>query len=344
MTSNPKSIRLCLLFAFASSTVSAHHNSGAVFDMENEVTIEGVVTKYEFRNPHVYIYVDAEDSNGNIVNFRIEAGPFGILRRFGWSRDTLSEGDKLTVTGNPARNPERHALFLKSGKSDERDLPPFRGDQARETLTTYSATTGSKAEGLNGTWETVLDIAQLGLLEAPEDLPLTPKGVAAVESFDDNTMHPGLDCIPITAPGLMLIPDTKSIEIGDEFIRIRAEFDNAERVVQMSDSSKNNSRSAIQGESIGRWEDDVLVIETSAFPDHRSGNGYGLPSGSQKSLNERLQLNPDAKSLTYHFELNDPEFLAEPISGEVQWAYRPDVEYLGLECDPENSRRYLDEQ
>ena len=77
MTLNPESIRLCLLLAFASSTVSAHHNSGAVFDMENEVTIEGVVTKYEFRNPHVYIYVDAEDSNGNIVNFRIEAGPSG---------------------------------------------------------------------------------------------------------------------------------------------------------------------------------------------------------------------------------------------------------------------------
>jgi hypothetical protein len=302
------------------------------------------VTKYEFRNPHVYVYVDAKNGDGEIVSWRIEAGPLGILRRLGWDRNTLAAGDNISVIGNPARNPEKHAAFLKSGQVNDIDLPPFRGEESRKTLTTYKATTKGKADSLNGTWVTLLNLANFALVEEPEKLPMTPKGSAALESFDENTMHTGLDCIPFTAPVLMLVPDTKSIRISDDFISIRADFDNAERLIRMTEISHDSDEATVQGSSVGRWEDKTLVIETNRFADHRMGNSFGLPSGSQKHLAESLELNPDGKSLTYRFELNDPEFLTEPISGEVQWAYRPDVEYLGLECDPENSRRFLDEQ
>ena len=344
MTSIRISIPWCILLAFNSVSANAHHNSGAVFDLETEVTIAGVVTKYEFRNPHVYVYVNAKNGEGEVVNWRIEAGPLGILRRLGWNRNMLAVGDAISIIGNPARNPEKHAAFLKSGQANDIELPPFRGEESFKTLATYEATTEGRADGLNGTWVTMIDLANAAVVEEPENLSLTAKGAAALESFDENTMHTGLDCIPMTAPALMLIPDTKSIKIGDDFISIRADFDNAERLIRMTEISHDGDHATIQGNSVGHWEDQVLVIETDRFADHRMGNSFGLPSGSQKHLVERLEVNPDGKSLTYQFELQDPEFLTDSVSGKVQWAYRPDVEYRGVECDPENSRRFLDEQ
>ena len=58
-------------------------------------------------------------------------------------------------------------------------------------------------------------------------------------------------------------------------------------------------------------------------------------------LHEELELSAGGKSLTYRFTLEDPEFLTEPLSGEAQWTYRPDLEYESLECDLENSRLFL---
>ena len=81
----------------------AHHNTGALFDLETEITLDGVVTEYEWRNPHVYIYVQIEGADEDADVWVIEAGPLALMRRLGWSRDTLATGDRVVVTGNPAR-------------------------------------------------------------------------------------------------------------------------------------------------------------------------------------------------------------------------------------------------
>ena len=95
-----------------------------------------------------------------------------------------------------------------------------------------------------------------------------------------------------------------------------------------------------QGHSIGWWESDVLVVDTTHFTDHRSGNARGVRSGSQKHLVERFELNPDRTNLTYRFELDDPEYLAAPVTGELQAAYRPDLDFVPVTCNPEAARRF----
>jgi hypothetical protein len=70
------------------------------------------------------------------------------------------------------------------------------------------------------------------------------------------------------------------------------------------------------------------------------GNAYGLPSGEHKGLRERLTPGADGASLTYHFELNDPEFLAVPVTGDVKWVPRPNLAYAPPACDPENASRF----
>ena len=98
---------LAIVVAIAPPAVSAHHNSGAQFDTSDEVTVEGVVTGYEWTNPHVYLFVEAEDGGTSTI-WEIEAGPVALMKRLGWSRQTLAIGDRLAVTANPGKNPDKH--------------------------------------------------------------------------------------------------------------------------------------------------------------------------------------------------------------------------------------------
>ena len=139
----------------------------------------------------------------------------------------------------------------------------------------------------------------------------------------------------------MVFPDIKTIEIGDEIVVIHSEFEGVNRIVHMNVSSHDGAAIAHQGHAIGWWEGDVLVVDTANFADHRMGNAFSLPSGAGKHLVERFELHPDGTSLIYSFTLEDREYLAAPISGEVRWVHRPDLELSVEECDLENARRYL---
>jgi hypothetical protein len=111
----------------------------------------------------------------------------------------------------------------------------------------------------------------------------------------------------------------------------------------MDSTTHDEAPASHHGHSIGRWAGDALIVETERFADHRMGNAFMLTSGPDKRLVEQFELGPDGDALTYTFELSDPAYLAEPITGEVRWAYRPDLELASVDCNIENARRYLEE-
>lgn len=86
------------------SQSSAHHSFQAVYDMDEPLTVEGTVTKLEWMNPHIYYYVDVEQEDGTVVNFRIEGGTPNSLYRRGWRKDDMKPGDVITVRAFRARN------------------------------------------------------------------------------------------------------------------------------------------------------------------------------------------------------------------------------------------------
>jgi hypothetical protein len=200
------------------------------------------------------------------------------------------------------------------------------------------------ASGLDGTWATLLSWPALQPFVQPiEHMQLTDAGAAAVASYDERTMNPGLACVPFPAPYLMVATDTKRISTRDGAVVIEGEHDGSVRTVHMDAATHEAATPSIHGHSIGRWEDGVLVIDTTHFAPHRVGGSIGLPSGSQKRLVERLTLANDGKSLTYRYELSDPEFISAPVTGEVAWAYRPDLEYAPVPCNLEVARRFTEE-
>jgi hypothetical protein len=87
------------LLLAAAGPVLAHHSVNAEFNMQAPVTLKGVVSKLEWMNPHSWIYVDAKDESGNITKWQCETGaPVELVRR-GWRKDSLKEGQEVTITG-----------------------------------------------------------------------------------------------------------------------------------------------------------------------------------------------------------------------------------------------------
>ncbi len=316
---------------FITLPVAAHH-SRAIYDRARLVTIEGVVTEYEWANPHVYLYVETQTDSGDAVVWALESEVTTIMRRRGWSRDTFVPGDRVTVQGNPARDSTRRmALVASVAKAGVTSFGnDFDGSESSPV----------KADGLSGIWE-VPFTPFVGQFSDPSSWPLTAKGAEAVETYDDRTMNPQIQCTARTAPWLMIFTGVHKIEIGDSLISIRTEYDTVERTVDMDLASHDGAAVTHQGHSIGRWEDEVLVVDTTHFAAHRSGSARGVQSGLQKHLVERFELNPDGTSLTYRFELEDSEYLAAPVTGELQSAHRPDLEFVPIACDLENARRFV---
>ncbi|HIC57899.1 MAG TPA: hypothetical protein EYO94_10900 [Acidobacteria bacterium] len=85
--------------------VGAHHASAPFYDGTKSVEANGVVTRFVFRNPHSFLYVDAEGDAGEMIAWEIEMGAAVMMSRRGWTPDTIKVGDRIKVVGQPSRAP-----------------------------------------------------------------------------------------------------------------------------------------------------------------------------------------------------------------------------------------------
>ena len=93
---------LCLVLA--PGALLAHHSFAAQYDSTKQVTLQGVITKVEWMNPHTYFYVDVPDDSGKMVNWAVEGGAPNVLYREGWKPTSLKAGDRVTIMGSRAKN------------------------------------------------------------------------------------------------------------------------------------------------------------------------------------------------------------------------------------------------
>jgi hypothetical protein len=83
---------------------SAHHAFAASYDESRLVTVSGIVTKFEWTNPHAWLYVDGKDANGKAGAWRFEMGSPGGLVSRGWKKTAVKKGDQITVDGFAAKD------------------------------------------------------------------------------------------------------------------------------------------------------------------------------------------------------------------------------------------------
>ena len=104
---------LVALIAVLCTPVLAHHGRGATYDMKKRVTLKGTVSRVEWRNPHVLIYMDVQDADGKVVTWGFENSGVSTLAQEGYSRNTLKVGQPITAMVNPAANGAPTAIVVK---------------------------------------------------------------------------------------------------------------------------------------------------------------------------------------------------------------------------------------
>ena len=83
----------------SAQTLSAHHSFSAEFDRNSPVTLTGSVTRVDWGNPHIWVFMDVKDDTGKVSNWGVEGGAPNALFRNGWRKDSLKVGDTVTVEG-----------------------------------------------------------------------------------------------------------------------------------------------------------------------------------------------------------------------------------------------------
>ena len=104
---------LAALVAFSPLPLFAHHGRGATYDMKMRVTLKGTVSRVEWRNPHVLIYMDVKDADGKVVTWGFENSGVSTLAQEGYNRNTLKVGQPITAIVNPAANGAPTAIVVK---------------------------------------------------------------------------------------------------------------------------------------------------------------------------------------------------------------------------------------
>ena len=109
---------------FLAGPLCAHHGTAA-YDTEKSLTLKGVVTSFEFINPHAEIRVDVADENGRTVNWLAETNNPNRLARRGWNRNLLKAGDVITIVGNPVKSGNPNLRLTKVVLADGREFDPL---------------------------------------------------------------------------------------------------------------------------------------------------------------------------------------------------------------------------
>ena len=102
--------------------VQAHHSFAVHFVADGLVDVSGTVASFRFSNPHGILTFMVTDASGEHIEWRAETNSPNILRRRGWSKDSLKAGDEITVTGFPARDGSSYMRISKVVFADGRVL------------------------------------------------------------------------------------------------------------------------------------------------------------------------------------------------------------------------------
>jgi hypothetical protein len=329
-------LRLTLVAVGAVAHSAAAHHSAAMFDTTQNVSVEGVITKFDWRNPHVYMALRVTAPDGATREQAIEAGASSVLLPLGLEPDSVTIGERVVIRGNPSKRAGGIVLGRELVKADGSVLP-----LNIQSAASRQAPAEVRATSIAGTWFPQRD-GFYGYRAQRPSWALTENARAAVAAFDSReTAH--AECIPVTAPTLMMYPVTSVVELAADVVVFHVDWMTSERIVYLDGRGHpTNGAPSLHGHSIGHWEGETLVVDTAQFLPHKEGTAMGgPPSGPSKHLVERFTLNRDGTHLDYEVVLDDPDYLTAPITYRAQWDYRPDLTPTRLACDLDVAQRFL---
>jgi hypothetical protein len=335
----------------------AHHSMAAMYDDKKPITLKGAITKFDWTNPHAFIFLDVPDARGNAVNWAVELPSRIDLKRDGWTQESAPIGETVSIEGSLARDGSKQiegkVVTLANGKKLSAAPMPFpkvaaapakpapRWPDGHIRLGRQPGETGywtsTAASVMEETGSNVLMSAD-GLLaniaDAGKVAPFQPWAKGLYEYRQKTLLKddPMQACLPPGGPRQFQVP------YG---IRIEEQPDN-KRIFVFSGGGNRNWRlihldnrahqpedltPTYYGDSVGKWEGDTLVIDTLGFNERFWFSNGGLPHTENLHLTERLS-RPDYNILKYEVRVDDPGAYTRPWSASwnLQWVPGQDIE------------------
>jgi hypothetical protein len=346
-----------------STTTLAHHGFGR-FDRSKEVELTGVITGIDFVNPHSYLHFDAVTADGENIAMRCEMRAATLMRRSGWSAEMFVIGAPATVFGfghrdDPAscyleditigdapgfnRNDQfttdavdvsDRPLRLPSGE------PNISGDWAQEQYVIAVPPGGRGGALVPKSMIAAVESGELAIADVPPSgwgprpVTLTDRGQAEADAFEmwSPEDNPRLRCRP-TSIIFDWVFDGAVNRIAQEEDRIVINYGlySFERVIHMDmDEHPADIEPSYAGHSIGRWEGDVLVVDTVGF----EPGVIAAPVRHSDRLHivERFSLDPQTMALTREYVAEDPVYFTDQYVGS-DTVLVADVPYVAHPCD-----------
>ena len=338
------------LLLLASATAGAHHAISAKFDDKKPMTISGVVTLVDWRNPHAHIFINVKDPKGTgVLNWAVELESPIDLQDGGWNRDMVKPGDSVTVKGIAARDGSRQvwgdsvvlsatgrrvlnvALTAPPPPLQPRPVPRWADKQPR---------LGPIPGGVQGYWgfpsSTVLMEAGTnikmdawGLLaniaDAPKVAPMQPWALALYRNRQSRFLQDDptyLNCKPPGGPrqfqiryGVQFVEDRERqrifVLIGGGNSNYRIIYTDGRAHAGQVGGDDDNP--LYYGRAVAKWEGDTLAVDTRGVNEDFWFTNGGLPHTEQLKLLERFT-RTDFDTLKYEVTIDDPGAYTRPWS------------------------------
>jgi hypothetical protein len=107
-------LALAAILLLAASAAFAHHSVVGQFDKGKEITLKGSISKVQWMNPHIYVYLDVKETDGTVSSWALETLPTAMMRKAGVSKEALmgTPGEAVTVSLIPARDGTKHLGWI----------------------------------------------------------------------------------------------------------------------------------------------------------------------------------------------------------------------------------------
>ena len=298
----------------------AHHSFAPHFDPDDTLSITGVITEFEARNPHVYLHLEGTEDGGTPRAYVCESGGISSLERNGLSRGMFSVGARVRVDGVRGRRDPNYCFFRTVHLADGTTHNTGGNDRGRSASTVLP-----RRNSIEGTW---FIIPGGRTSSGPWEMInyLTPEGEAAVAAYDPFRDDPTLRCSPVGIRRAWSSPSTPvSIRREGDTVIIHHEWMDTVRTVHLDADPPADVAPTTLGYSVGRFEGDVLVVETANFApgvlrqyvEEEGQPTRGLLHSEELQVVERISFDPETQTLSVFIERTDPGFFTReflPIS------------------------------
>ncbi|HET7132127.1 MAG TPA: DUF6152 family protein [Gammaproteobacteria bacterium] len=283
----------------------AHHGVAPHYDTTKPVKLEGVVARFEFINPHSFVYVDVVDAAGAKQTWTCELASRTVLSRNGLSAASFKPGERITIEGVAARHNPTGCAFRVAHFADGSEL---------QSTALFGPTAASAAEipadplSIVGVWTmkrfAVSDYSGM----------LTEAGERARAAFDPVKDDPAIYCDPASPVRFWVnVNEPFEIERDGDSVVIEHRFMDARRVVHLTKAAPADAPRGTMGWSIGRFDGAALVVSTDHFVAATLEPRYGVLHTQDLKLTERLAVNA-AGELEITWVIDDPAYFKTPVT------------------------------